>query len=76
MDANDFDDNELLLLKLEEESNSTVTGAPPSSELEGLLRVRIVMLLSKKTIQPGRVRSRVRKTPTPTAFAYHAERFR
>jgi hypothetical protein len=56
-------------------SNSTVTGAPPSSELEGLLRVHIVMLLSK-TIQPGRVRSRVRKTPTPTAIAYHAERFR
>jgi hypothetical protein len=75
MDANDFDDNELLLLKLEEESNSTVTGAPPSLELEGLLRVRIVMLLSKKTIQPDRVRSRVRKTLTPTAFAYHAERF-
>jgi hypothetical protein len=50
MDANNFDDDELLLLKLEEESNSTVTGAPPSSELEGLLRVRIVMLLSKKMI--------------------------
>jgi hypothetical protein len=56
-------------------SNSTVTGASPSSELEGLLRVRIVMLLSK-TIQPGRVRSRVRKTPTPTAITYHAKRFR
>jgi hypothetical protein len=76
MDADNFDDDELLLLKLEEESNSTVTGTPPSSELEGLLQVCIVMLLSKKTIQPGRVRSRVRKTPTPTAFTYHAERFR
>jgi hypothetical protein len=75
MDADDFNDDELLLLKLEEESNSTVTGAPSSSELEGLLRVRIVMLLSKKMIQPGRVRSRVRKTPTLTAIAYHAERF-
>jgi hypothetical protein len=32
--------------------------------------------VSKKTIQPGRVRSRVRKTPTPTAIAYHAKRFR
>jgi hypothetical protein len=76
MDTDDFDDDELLLLKLEEEEHIVIAGAPPSSELEGLLRVRILMLLSKKTIQPGRVRSRVRKTPTLTAIAYHAERFR
>jgi hypothetical protein len=81
MDADDFDDDELLLLKLEEEEHIVIAAATAVMDAG-----RAVMdyaqthynktPASKKTIQSGRVRSRVRKTPTPTTIAYHAERFR
>jgi hypothetical protein len=76
MDADDFDDDELLLLKLEEEEHIVIAAATAVMDAGRAVMDYAQTVLSKKTIQPGRVRSRVRKTPTPTAIAYHAERFR
>jgi hypothetical protein len=80
MDTDNFDDDELLLLKLEKEEHIVIAAATAVMDaghavMDYAQTHYDKTPASKKMIQPSRVRSRVRKTPTLTAIAYHAERF-
>jgi hypothetical protein len=80
MDTDNFDDDELLLLKLEKEEHIVIAAATAVMDaghavMDYAQTHYDKTPASKKMIRPSRVRSRVRKTPTLTAIAYHAERF-